>query len=93
MTQADHQSENVRQLRLLEAKLIAATRALDVITIAQHASSSEVAVAQVVEAFSLSEEQAVVILDSQFRDTTLAAREQIEEKIRALKGSSNTQRN
>jgi DNA gyrase/topoisomerase IV subunit A len=87
MTQADRQSENVRRLRLLEAELIAATRAHEVITIAQRAPSSKVAVAQVMDAFSLSEEQAVAILDSQFRVTTSAARERIEEEIRALRAS------
>jgi DNA gyrase/topoisomerase IV subunit A len=39
------------------------------------------------EALSLSEEQAVAILDSQFRVTTSAARERIEEEIRALRAS------
>jgi DNA gyrase/topoisomerase IV subunit A len=87
MTDDDLQSENVRQLQLLEAKLVAATRAHEVITIAQQATSSKAAVPQVMQAFSLSEDQAVAVLDSQFRVVTVQAREQIEKEIRALKAS------
>jgi DNA gyrase/topoisomerase IV subunit A len=87
MTHDDLQSENIRRLQLLEAQLVAATRAQEVIAIAQQAPSSKVAVSQVMQVFSLSEDQAVVILDSQFRVVTMQAREQIEEEIRAVKAS------
>jgi DNA gyrase/topoisomerase IV subunit A len=86
MNEDDRQRENVRQVQLLEAKLVAATRAHEVVAIAQQALSSKLAVARVMQAFSLSEEQAAVVLDSQFRAVTVKAREQIEEEIRALKG-------
>jgi DNA gyrase/topoisomerase IV subunit A len=85
MNSEDAQNENVRRLRLLEAKLVAATRAHEVLTIAEQAPSSKAAVPQVMRAFALSEEQAVTVLDAQFRTVTRAAREQIEEDIRDLK--------
>jgi DNA gyrase/topoisomerase IV subunit A len=86
MVEDDRQSENARQLQVLEAKLVAATRAHEVIAIAQQAPSSKLAVPQVMQAFSLNEEQAAAVLDSQFRGVTVAAREQIEAEIRTLKG-------
>jgi DNA gyrase/topoisomerase IV subunit A len=88
MTDDDRQNENARQLQLLEGKLVAATRAQEVIAIAQQAPSSKEAVLQIRQAFSLSEDQAVAILDSQFRVVTVTARERIEEEIRALKAST-----
>ncbi|MEV6635010.1 hypothetical protein AB0M54_30105 [Actinoplanes sp. NPDC051470] len=87
MDQRDQQSDIVRQIQLLEAKLVAATRAHEVVTLAEQASTSKSAVPQVMETFSLTEEQAVVVLDSQFRAVTSTAREQIEEEIRTLKAS------
>jgi DNA gyrase/topoisomerase IV subunit A len=90
MTQSDRQSDVVHRLQLLEAKLVAATRAHDVVALAEQASTSESAVVQVMEAFSLTEEQAVVALDAQFRTVTSTAREQIEDEIRTLKASVNS---
>jgi DNA gyrase/topoisomerase IV subunit A len=87
MSQFDRQSDIVQQIRLLEAKLVAATRAHEVVALVEQTSSSKSALLQVMEAFALTEEQAAVVLDSQFRAVTSAAREQIEDEIRALKAS------
>ena len=87
MSQGDRQSEVAQRIQLLEAKLVAATRAHEVIALAEQASSSKSAVSEVMNAFSLTEAQAVVVLDSQFRTVTSTAREQIEEEIRNLKAS------
>jgi DNA gyrase/topoisomerase IV subunit A len=87
MTGDDRQRESVRQIQLLEAMLVAATRAQEVIAITQEAPSSKVAIPQIMQAFSLNEEQSVAVLDSQFRVVTVQAREQIEEQIRVLKAS------
>jgi DNA gyrase/topoisomerase IV subunit A len=87
MTQDDRQREYARQLQPLEARLVAATRAPEVVAIAQRAASPKAAVPQIMQAFSLSEEQAVLVLDSQFSAATAAVREQIEDEVRALKAS------
>jgi DNA gyrase/topoisomerase IV subunit A len=85
MTEDQGQSDNARQLGLLEARLLAATRAAEVIAVAQQAATSKLAVPEVMRAFSLSEEQAVAVLDSPFAIVTVAARDKIEAEIRALK--------
>jgi DNA gyrase/topoisomerase IV subunit A len=61
MSQGDRQSEVVQRIQLLEAKLVAATRAHEVIALAEQASSSKSAVSEVMNAFSLTETQAVVV--------------------------------
>jgi DNA gyrase/topoisomerase IV subunit A len=75
------------ELQLLEAKLVAATQAPQIVATAQRAATSKAAVPLVMKAFALTEEQAVTVLDSQFRVVTAQAREQIEEQIRALKAA------
>jgi DNA gyrase/topoisomerase IV subunit A len=70
---------------VLEAKLMAATRGQEVVAIAQQAASARLAVPLIMAAFTVSEEQAAAILDSQFRIATTASREQIQEEIRTLR--------
>lgn len=84
MSEDQEQSDATRHLQLLEAKLLASTRASEIIAIAQQAPTSKVAVTEVMQAFSLTLEQAVLVMDAQFRTVTVAAREQIEAEIRAL---------
>lgn len=73
------------RLDLLEAQLLAATRAPEVAAVAQQAASPKAAVPLVMEAFAVTEEQAVTILDSPFSAVTASARAQIEEQIRTLR--------
>jgi DNA gyrase/topoisomerase IV subunit A len=79
---------NDRRLPILEAKLIAATRGREVLAIAEQAPTSKAAIPQVMDAFSVTEEQAAAILDAQFRVATAQGRAQLEEDIRAAKAQT-----
>jgi len=72
------------RLKRLEAELLAATRVHEIIAIVEREQSSKVAIPQIMRAFSLSEEQAVIVLDTRFEAVTSAARRQIEQRIAAL---------
>jgi DNA gyrase/topoisomerase IV subunit A len=72
------------RLKRLEAELLAATRAHEIIAIVEREQSSKAAIPQIMQAFSLSEEQAVIVLDTRFGVVTLAAQRQIEQRIAAL---------
>lgn len=71
-------------LLLLRAELLAATRAPEVVAIAQAAATPKEAVQQIARHFEVTEAQAVRIMDSQFRVATAQARERLESEIRAL---------
>jgi DNA gyrase/topoisomerase IV subunit A len=79
--------DDSRRLRLLEAKLMVATRAAEIITITERAASPKDAVPLIMESFGVGVEQAVTILDSPFSAVTSSVRAAVEEEIRALKAA------
>jgi DNA gyrase/topoisomerase IV subunit A len=80
-------TDELTRLQRLEAQLLAATRAQEIIDVASRAETSRAAVPEVMRALGITEEQAVLVLDTQFRVVTVASRRQLEQEIAGLRPS------